>query len=51
MKKYVKPEFACMQLVSNECIANENPWGSFADNLESLGGSITSYEYGSGIQA
>jgi len=46
---YVKPELSVQSLVQSEPVAN-NPWGSFADSLESLGGSITSYEYGSGVQ-
>lgn len=49
MKVYAKPEVQMITLVQSESVAN-NPWGSFADSLESLGGSITSYEYGSGVQ-
>lgn len=49
MKKYVKPEMNETIVLQSETIAN-NPWGSFADNLSELGGSITSYEYGSGVQ-
>lgn len=46
---YEKPELSVQSVIQSETIAN-NPWGSFADSLESLGGSITSYEYGSGVQ-
>lgn len=49
MKIYSKPEINMATVVSNESIAT-GPWGSFAENLEALGGSITSYEYGSGVQ-
>ena len=49
MKIYEKPMLSVMSLVQSESVAT-NPWGSFADSLESLGGSITSYEYGSGVQ-
>jgi len=48
--KYIKPEMNETTVLQSETIANTNPWGSFADSLESLGGSITSYEYGSGVQ-
>lgn len=50
MKKYVKPILDATVVLQSETIANDNPWGSFADDLASLGGSITSYEYGSGVQ-
>lgn len=49
MKIYQKPTLEKQTVVQIESLAN-NPWGSFADSLESLGGSITSYEYGSGVQ-
>lgn len=46
--KYQKPLISVIALTQIESIAN-TPWGSFADDLQSLGGSITSYEYGSGV--
>ncbi len=49
MKNYTKPELNTLELVSVDAIAT-NPWGSFAEDLEELGGSITSYDYGSGVQ-
>lgn len=49
MKIYEKPMLNVMSLVQSESVAN-GPWGSFAGNLDELGGSITSYEYGSGVQ-
>ncbi|MBQ2714021.1 MAG: hypothetical protein IJF76_00120 [Clostridia bacterium] len=49
MKSYIKPELNVLSVLSSESIAAD-PWGSFADDLSQLGGSITSYEYGSGVQ-
>ena len=49
MKIYVKPVAQVMNFTQVEAIAT-NPWGSFAEDLEELGGSITSYDYGSGVQ-
>ncbi|MBQ2714777.1 MAG: hypothetical protein IJF76_04010 [Clostridia bacterium] len=49
MKIYEKPMLSVMSLVQSETVAAD-PWGSFADDLSQLGGSITSYEYGSGVQ-
>ncbi|MBQ2714384.1 MAG: hypothetical protein IJF76_02000 [Clostridia bacterium] len=48
MNVYEKPQIVVIALLQNESIADA-PWGSFADDLEQLGGSITSYEYGSGV--
>lgn len=45
---YEKPVLNVQSVIQSEPVAN--PWGSFADSLESLGGSITSYEYGSGVR-
>ncbi len=49
MKFYEKPVLAKMSMVQSETLAT-NPWGSFAEDLDELGGSITSYDYGSGVQ-
>ena len=49
MKIYVKPVAQIMEISQSEAIANV-PWGSFAPSLEELGGNITSYDYGSGVQ-
>ena len=49
MKNYVKPTLEKASLVQSESIAN-TPWGSFAPSLDELGGTITSYDYGSGMQ-
>ena len=48
MKKYLKPELYCIKIVQKEEIATV-PWGSFAPSLDELGGTITSYDYGSGV--
>lgn len=47
MKIYTKPEVQVMEITQAEAIATV-PWGSFAPDLDELGGSITSYQYGSG---
>lgn len=49
MKVYVKPVLKAIELTQVESIATV-PWGSFAPDLEELGGSVTSYQYGSGVQ-
>lgn len=49
MKIYVKPVVQVMEITQLEAIATV-PWGSFAPSLDELGGSVTSYDYGSGIQ-
>ena len=49
MKNYAKPILEKINMVQNESIAN-TPWGSFAPSLDELGGTITSYDYGSGVQ-
>ena len=49
MKNYVKPIMAKVSVVQSETIADV-PWGSFAPSLDELGGTITSYDYGSGVQ-
>lgn len=48
-KLYEKPVLELQSVVQSETVAAD-PWGSFADDLSQLGGSITSYEYGSGVQ-
>ena len=49
MKNYVKPLLEKASFVQSETMADV-PWGSFAPNLDELGGTITSYDYGSGVQ-
>ena len=49
MKIYAKPILAKVSMVQSQSIANA-PWGSFAPSLDELGGTITSYDYGSGVQ-
>ena len=49
MKIYTKPMLTKAIIMQNESIAN-TPWGSFAPSLDELGGTITSYDYGSGVQ-
>lgn len=49
MKNYEKPSMEISAILQSESVATD-PWGSFAEDLEQLGGSITSYEYGSGVQ-
>lgn len=46
---YEKPVLNVQSVIQSEPVA-ANPWDSFTDSLESLGGSITSYEYGSGVR-
>ena len=49
MKTYERPMVLKVDVMQNECIADV-PWGSFAPSLDELGGNITSYDYGSGVQ-
>ena len=49
MKTYQKPVCAVMQVVQSVNIAVD-PWASFADSLDELGGAITSYTFASGIE-
>ena len=49
MKKYQSPILQIVTIIQADKIAN-TPWGSFAPSLDELGGTITSYDYGSGVQ-
>lgn len=48
MKIYERPMVLKVDVMQSEAIADV-PWGSFAPSLEDLGGTITSYDYGSGV--